>query len=165
MRSTMVGTEGYQAPEMLRGEGHSFPVDWWSLGILAYDMIITVQPFYDETAIKEGPIYFSEDMSEECKDFISKLLVKDPEHRLGTNGAEEVLAHPWLSVFDHQQILERGLDVPIKPTLSEDTHDVHYFAEQFTTLKPRESVIDPLNKSKVKEYQDKFKNFGKMEIK
>ena len=93
---------------MLRKVGYSFSVDWWALGILTYDMIATVQPFYDDDAIREGDIVFPPYMSTECRDFVSKLLAKDPASRLGSNGGcDEVLAHPWLSGIDHQQIYEK----------------------------------------------------------
>ena len=81
---------------MLREVGHSFAVDWWAVGILAYEMIATVKPFYDDDEIVKGEIIFPP-MTPECEDFITRLLSKDPETRLGTRGgATEVLAHPWL---------------------------------------------------------------------
>ena len=64
-------------------------------------------------------------MSEECKDFISKLLNKNEATRLGTRGGiEEILAHPWLNSIDANRILEKTIEAPFKPELSADPLDV-----------------------------------------
>lgn len=81
------GTPEYLAPEILNEKGHSFPVDWWALGILTYEMIVGFPPFYTGSnnnlkmydLIRKKPVYFPDPqrhkikMSEECKDFISKV--------------------------------------------------------------------------------------------
>lgn len=78
------GTPEYLAPEILNEKGHSFPVDWWALGILTYEMIVGFPPFYTGNnnnlkmyeLIKKKPVYFPDPqrhkikMSDECKDFI-----------------------------------------------------------------------------------------------
>ena len=64
-------------------------------------------------------------MSEDCKDFISKLLDKNEATRLGTRGGiDEVLAHPWLDAIDADRILEKTIEAPVKPELSADPLDV-----------------------------------------
>lgn len=94
------GTPEYLAPEILEEKGHAFPVDWWALGILTYEMIVGFPPFYTGSAnnqkmydlIKTKPVFFPDAqkhgiaMSENCKDFISKCLTKKSGDRLGTNG-------------------------------------------------------------------------------
>ena len=81
------GTPEYLAPEILNEKGHSFPVDWWALGILTYEMIVGFPPFYTGSnnnlkmyeLIRKKPVYFPDPqrhkikMSDECKDFISKV--------------------------------------------------------------------------------------------
>ena len=63
-------------------------------------------------------------MSDECKDFISKLLEKKPENRLGTQGGlDEVLAHPWFAEIDPKTILSKEYPSPMKPILSENQFD------------------------------------------
>jgi serum/glucocorticoid-regulated kinase 2 len=85
------GTPDYLAPEILVERGHSFPVDWWALGILTYEMIVGFPPFYTGTQnnskmyelIKKKAVYFPDQerhkivMSENCKDFINRLLEKN----------------------------------------------------------------------------------------
>ena len=65
LATTHVGSKDYTAPEILERAGHSFPVDWWTLGILTYDMIIGAPPFSSFrnkkeilAAITEGKIWF-----------------------------------------------------------------------------------------------------------
>lgn len=114
------GTPDYLAPEILHEKGHSFPVDWWAVGILTYEMIVGFPPFYTGNnnnskmyeLIKKKPVYFPDPerhqikMSADCQSFISALLQKDPAKRLGTkNGIKEVLAHPWFDVLDKDKIL------------------------------------------------------------
>lgn len=81
------GTPEYLAPEILNEKGHTFPVDWWALGILTYEMIVGFPPFYTGSnnnlkmyeLIRKKPVYFPDPqrhkikMSDECKDFISKV--------------------------------------------------------------------------------------------
>ena len=136
------GTPDYLAPEILVERGHSFPVDWWALGILTYEMIVGFPPFYTGTQnnskmyelIKKKAVYFPDpqrhniQMSDNCKDFITKLLEKTPSNRLGTQGGlQEVLAHPWFAELDHEQILDRRIEAPMRPTLSQNVMDVSNF--------------------------------------
>ena len=117
-RMTLAGTDGCQAPEMLKQVGHSFAVDWWALGILTYEMIATVKPFYDDEETVSGKIIFPP-LSSECEDFITKLLVKDPESRLGTSGGSvQVLAHPWLQGIDQDEIIGKVMEPPIRPEVN-----------------------------------------------
>ena len=81
------GTPDYLAPEILVERGHSFPVDWWALGILTYEMIVGFPPFYTGTQnntkmyelIKKKAVYFPDEqrhniaMSENCKNFITRV--------------------------------------------------------------------------------------------
>mmetsp|Transcript_42273 Transcript_42273/g.40498 ORF Transcript_42273/g.40498 Transcript_42273/m.40498 type:complete len:121 (+) Transcript_42273:1249-1611(+) len=119
-------------------------------------MIVGFPPFYTGSnnnqkmydLIKKKPVYFPDPqrhkitMSDECKDFISKLLEKDPANRLGSkNGLEEILAHPWLGSINIQQLVDKGIEAPFKPKLSEDIMDVSNFDQQFTNEEAINSVI------------------------
>lgn len=150
------GTPDYLAPEILVERGHSFPVDWWALGILTYEMIVGFPPFYTGTQnnskmyelIKKKAVYFPDPqrhnimMSENCKNFITRLLEKNPANRLGSRGGlEEVLTHPWFAELDHEKILERRIEAPVRPTLSADVFDVSNFDSTFTTEDALVSVV------------------------
>lgn len=84
--------------------GHNKPTDWWALGVLIYEMMVGFLPFRDKQMINmykkilRQPVEFPESLqiSEEAKDLIRKLLVKNPKQRLGAvGGGDEILAHPW----------------------------------------------------------------------
>lgn len=107
------GTPEYLAPEMVAGTGHDFSVDWWALGILLYEMLIGVTPFFNKnpqmlkTKIKNSKVIFPDkvqyriDYSDELADLIKKLLEKDRTKRLGSmKGTQEILAHPWFASID-----------------------------------------------------------------
>lgn len=102
--NSFVGTEEYLAPEVINAAGHGPAVDWWSLGILIYELVYGTTPFRgarrDETFenIIKAPLRFptKPTVSAECQDLIEKLLVKDVSRRLGSKtGANEIKAHPW----------------------------------------------------------------------
>jgi len=75
--------------------------------------------------IKKKAVYFPDPqrhniaMSENCKNFITRCLEKQPANRLGTRGGlEEVLAHPWFAELDHEKILDRRIEAPVRPQLT-----------------------------------------------
>lgn len=158
------GTPDYLAPEILAETGHAQPVDWWSLGILTYEMIVGFPPFYTGTnnnskmyeLIKKKAVYFPDPhrhniiMSDECKDFINKLLDKNAPTRLGTkDGLAEVLAHPWLSDIDQDRILEKTIEAPVKPTLTKDVFDVSNFDTAFTKEEAIVSHVPQKHQAKI----------------
>jgi len=97
-RPRVVGTADYIAPEILRGEKHTFRLDFWSLGIMVYEFLTGALPFNDETPekifknilkgdIKYPPIGDEEGMiTKEAHSFIEALLNHDPLKRLGSQG-------------------------------------------------------------------------------
>lgn len=102
--NSFVGTEEYLAPEIINGTGHSAPVDWWSFGILIFELLYGITPFRGERRdqtfenILTAPLQFPDKpvISPECQDLIAQLLVKDPAKRLGTRlGAEEIKQHAF----------------------------------------------------------------------
>jgi len=101
---TSCGTPGYVAPEVLLCESYDKAVDMWGIGIITYVLLAGYPPFYadDDTAMFERIMNCDYDFDDECwddvtdlaKDFIQKLLVKDPDQRLTAEGA---MQHPWLN--------------------------------------------------------------------
>lgn len=175
MAYSFCGTPEYLAPEILNETGHAFPVDWWALGILTYEMIVGFPPFYTGAntnnkmyeLIKKKDVYFPDPqkhkihMSEESKDFIKLLLAKNPAQRLGTNGGlEEILAHPWFADLSKEVLEGKGIEAPFKPKLGSNIEDVSNFDKQFTKEEVVVSMID--NKrdlDKIKKHKQQFDNF------
>ncbi|WOK95411.1 serine/threonine-protein kinase UCN-like [Canna indica] len=99
---SFVGTEEYVSPEVVRGEGHGFAVDWWALGVLAYEMSYGRTPFKGRNrketfrnVLSRSP-EFAGNRRCALTDLIERLLAKDPARRLGSaGGADEVRAHPF----------------------------------------------------------------------
>lgn len=133
MANSFCGTAEYLAPEMLIGNGHDYTVDWWALGILIYEMIVGIPPFFNRNKhkmynlIKSGTINFPDkikhkiDVSPVARDIICKLLHKDKLKRLGANGGvQEILEHEFFSSIDMQALIAKQLEPPYKPTMTED---------------------------------------------
>lgn len=132
------GTAEYLAPEILDMKGHDYAVDWWTLGILIYELRIGRPPFLDKNhqklgrLIKKGKIIFPDpirhkiDMTEELKDIITKLLDRDPTSRLGAKGYKEVMNHKWFEDMDFDSLLKKDIDPPFKPNTKKKTHNPHH---------------------------------------
>lgn len=102
--NSFVGTHEYLAPEIIKGEGHGSPVDWWTLGILLYELLYGRTPFKgtgnEDTLVNvvSQCLKFpaSPTVSSHAKDLIKRLLQKQPENRLGSvKGAAEIKQHPF----------------------------------------------------------------------
>ncbi|KAJ6241258.1 serine/threonine-protein kinase pkga-related [Anaeramoeba flamelloides] len=131
-RTNLVGTPNYLAPEVLLGKfGHSFAIDWWAFGVIAYELVCGYPPFVDETIedifnnIVDLNIYFEDFMSDEFVDLISLLLVDDPNERLGSKGADEIKRHPFFEGIDWDNFFKTE-SPPWKPRIQSEI-DVKYF--------------------------------------
>ncbi|KAI0200300.1 calcium/calmodulin-dependent protein kinase [Astrocystis sublimbata] len=114
--TTMAGSFGYAAPEVMLKKGHGKPVDMWSMGVITYTLLCGYSPFRSENLqdlINEcsaANVVFHErywrDVSDDAKDFIMSLLRPNPEDRWSSSQA---LKHPWLSgetATDHNLLPE-----------------------------------------------------------
>lgn len=122
---TFCGTPQYTCPEIIGNMGHGFASDWWAFGIVIYEMITGENPFYYdglaemqllERIAHNEPEKMSGHYSNEAADFVSKLLRKDPEKRLGSRGHFEIFSHTWLQSFDIVQGRNKQLQPPYIPT-------------------------------------------------
>ncbi|CAF1443830.1 unnamed protein product, partial [Adineta steineri] len=140
------GTIEYMAPEVVKGgdAGHDFTVDWWSLGVLTFELLTGASPFtvdgdrntqpdISKRIVKNQPL-IPNHISKKAKDFILKLLMKNPKRRLGSKGLEDIKRHPFFgSDMDWDAIAQKRIQAPIKPKLK-DEMDTSNFADEFTRL-------------------------------
>ncbi|XP_072934014.1 ribosomal protein S6 kinase alpha-5-like isoform X2 [Epargyreus clarus] len=146
------GTIEYMAPEVVRSgsQGHDIAVDWWSVGVLTYELLTGASPFTVEgekntqqeitKRIVRCSYPVPNDVSPEVQDFIKKLLVKDPRRRLGggEGDAEELKRHPFFQTLDWEAVTRREVRAPFVPQLSHAA-DTCNFADEFTRMPPTDS--------------------------
>lgn len=145
------GTLEYMAPEIIRAgpNGHDLAVDWWSVGVLTYELLTGASPFtvveqqnsqsdISRRIQKVDPV-LPPSLGENVKDFILKMLHKDPKKRLGGNccNAAEIKNHPFFRGINWSDLRSKRLKAPFKPTL-ESEDDTQNFSEEFT----KQPVID-----------------------
>ncbi|XP_055714298.1 ribosomal protein S6 kinase alpha-5-like [Phlebotomus papatasi] len=147
------GTIEYMAPEVVKQQGnmgHDFAADWWSVGVLAYELLTGSSPFTHEgekntqhdisLRIQKGPPPLSDKLSVEVRDFISKLLIKDPKKRLGGSkvDATDIKSHPFFRRIDWEKLVRKEIPAPSRPPKDYET-DTSNFSEKFTRLPIAES--------------------------
>lgn len=101
-------------------------MDWWALGILIYEMLIGVTPFYNKERrllllkIRQSRVVFPDkrkyriDYSNEFMDIVLRLLDKERATRLGANGFEEIANHPFFADINREKLMTREMAPPIR---------------------------------------------------
>jgi serine/threonine protein kinase len=99
---------------MIKKTGHGKNVDMYLLGVLLYEMLEGIPPFYDhdkETLfnnILNNPVELSDELSDEAQDLLLRLLHKDPCKRLGhKNGAKDIKIHPWFKKISWKDVEQK----------------------------------------------------------
>ncbi|KAL1541542.1 non-specific serine/threonine protein kinase [Salvia divinorum] len=124
--NSLCGTTEYMAPEILLSKGHNKNADWWSVGILLYEMLTGKPPFVhanrkklQEKIIKEK-LKLPPRLTSEAHSLLKGLLQKDALNRLGggSRGAEEIKSHKWFRTINWKKIEDRELVPKFKPDVS-----------------------------------------------
>ena len=121
------GTPGYMCPEVMNGKNHSFPADYFSIGVIGYEFMMGRRPYRGRgrKEIKEQMVSYQAKIEEddikegwsiESVDFINQLLKRKERNRLGsTNGIKELKIHAWLKYYPWKELSEKTLPAPFIP--------------------------------------------------
>ncbi|CDW79969.1 kinase superfamily protein isoform 1 [Stylonychia lemnae] len=124
-KKRILGTADYMAPEVIQGKDHTYVLDFWSLGVVAYEFLTGGLPFNDESPEKvfkrilNRQLTFPEigtddgQITPQAFDFINRLLTSDPANRLGAKGINEIKHHPLFSDIDWENLMDS--EPPFKP--------------------------------------------------
>ena len=125
---TLCGTPDYLAPEIILNEGHDKAVDYWALGVLLYEMVTGVPPFYADDPMEvyekilSAKMSMPHSVSKNLADLIRKLCKLHQSKRLGNGkgGTSAIIKHKWFSNFDFKGLTKKELIAPIIPKVSND---------------------------------------------
>ena len=168
---TICGTPEYLAPEILLAKGYNKSVDWWSLGILLFEMLNGCPPFktkqskrLDVNKYNEEIKFFNNQIDLKAKDLILKLLERNPLKRIGSSliDSEEIKGHSFFNGINWKDIEQRKIKPEFIPK-TEDNEDLKYFDKIFTESKlsfnkdlaPKEdNYFNNNNLAKVNEFEN-----------
>lgn len=137
------------APELLTGAGYTKSVDWWTLGVLLYEMLTGLPPFYDENTndmyrkILTEPLHFPgpEIVPPAARDLLTRLLDRNAEKRLGAKGAAEIKAHYFFHSIDWRKLLERKYEPSFKPAVVSDNLFKIHKCQLLTITRPMPKIL------------------------
>lgn len=168
LANTFCGTPEYLAPEVILNKGCNRAADWWSLGILTYEMLFGAPPFYNKdvqemykrTLVNQLKFPNNNKVSRAGLDFVAGLLVKVPSRRLGSIADSlELMSHPWFAGFNWSKLLDKSLEAPFK---CQNANWEANFDPDFIREEPRDSKCE-IDHEILSKYANEFSKFSEEE--
>jgi len=143
---TMCGTPDYFAPEIIASTGHTIAVDWWTLGILLFELMSGHPPFesaypmqtYQKVTKGINKVSFPKNLHGPGEDIVKGLCKKEPSERLPMKkgGVNNMMSHAWYKGFKWDKMKELELEPPYKPVVK-SRKDLANFSASTNDLPPR----------------------------
>ncbi|KAI5173032.1 protein kinase X [Nematocida sp. LUAm3] len=147
---TLCGTPEYLAPEIIMNAGHSFEVDFWSLGVILYEMVIGIPPFYHENQVElcrqiiSTKLGFPPYIDSVTRDIIQKLLTTDRRKRFGyKTGAKMIFKHAFFREISWTKVQQRLYTPPIVPVKQKENLDAQQSIYSIRTQIQSQMPLDP----------------------
>ncbi|KAH0787512.1 AGC family protein kinase [Histomonas meleagridis] len=144
--NTFCGTAEYMAPEIIQEIPYNKSIDWWCFGILIYEMLVGHPPFYNENtnrlyrSIVKDPVSFPRFLNNESVSFLTALLQKSPENRLGSKGDfEEIKQHEFFKGINFDDVYNKRIKPEYVPKIKNEM-DTSHFEPEFTSEHPAVSL-------------------------
>nr|XP_019940657.1 PREDICTED: ribosomal protein S6 kinase alpha-1 isoform X1 [Paralichthys olivaceus] len=140
------GTVEYMAPEVVNRQGHTHSADWWSYGVLMFEMLTGALPFQGKdrketmNLILKARLGMPQFLSAEAQSLLRALFKRNPANRLGSgaDGAEEIKRHGFYSTIDWNKLFRKEIKPPFRPAVARPD-DTFYFDSEFTSRTPKDS--------------------------
>ncbi|XP_077203913.1 ribosomal protein S6 kinase alpha-2 isoform X4 [Paroedura picta] len=140
------GTIEYMAPEVVNRRGHTQSADWWSFGVLMFEMLTGSLPFQGKdrketmALILKAKLGMPQFLSIEAQSLLRALFKRNPSNRLGAglDGVEEIKRHPFFATIDWNKLYRREIKPPFKPAVGRP-EDTFHFDPEFTSRTPTDS--------------------------
>uniref|UniRef100_A0A671VB65 Ribosomal protein S6 kinase n=1 Tax=Sparus aurata TaxID=8175 RepID=A0A671VB65_SPAAU len=140
------GTVEYMAPEVVNRQGHIHSADWWSFGVLMFEMLTGALPFQGKdrketmNLILKARLGMPQFLSVEAQSLLRALFKRNPANRLGSgaDGAEEIKRHGFFSTIDWNKLFRKEMKPPFRPAVARPD-DTFYFDSEFTSRTPKDS--------------------------
>ncbi|XP_062916525.1 ribosomal protein S6 kinase alpha-6 isoform X1 [Mobula hypostoma] len=140
------GTVEYMAPEVVNRRGHTQSADWWSFGVLMFEMLTGTLPFQGKdrndtmNMILKAKLGMPQFLSPEAQSLLRTLFKRNPGNRLGAgpDGVEEIKRHPFFATIDWNKLVRKEIQPPFKPA-SGKPEDTFCFDPEFTAKTPKDS--------------------------
>nr|XP_032834149.1 ribosomal protein S6 kinase 2 beta-like isoform X4 [Petromyzon marinus] len=140
------GTVEYMAPEVVNRRGHGHAADWWSLGVLMFEMLTGTLPFQGRdrketmAMILKAKLGMPQFLSSDAQSLLRNLFKRNPTNRLGAgpDGVGEIKRHPFFSTIDWNKLYRKEIHPPFKPAVGK-ADDTRCFDPEFTSRTPKDS--------------------------